>query len=168
MSWLIGLITAAFIAISAHASSLVGWTTRTALHTTEHVVVDALPASGGNSVVLGRAIGCCKPGWVAHHIIPESLKDHRVLGKVSFYLDDAANGIALPKKAALHRVLPVHASRHPLYTAAARAHLDAIPENLSVDQTRTALLDVQQILRKCLARGTPIHIQFGAPSPWGC
>jgi hypothetical protein len=123
--------------------------------------------TGGSSLQLGINIG--KPEtdeWAAHHLIPSELADHPVLEKVEFYLDDARNGFALPRRPGVDPVLPIHSGSHPVYTEGVKARLDAVPVTLSPEETEKRISLIQNELRYKLSIGTPIHIKYGAPVAW--
>ena len=117
---------------------------------------------GGDSAVLGEAIlKPPGPDWAAHHIIPTELRDHRVLEKIGFDLDVASNGIALPTKANVSPILPLHSGSHPSYTSAVKKALDEIPSNLPEAQTRKLVDSVQRNFRDQIQKGTPLHEKYG-------
>lgn len=122
---------------------------------------------GGSSTVLGERIGIEKNGkWAAHHIIPVELSDHPMLNKIGMDMDEIKNGIALPTESGVHPTLPLHRGAHRSYTAAVKKELDKIPTNLTVDETRKRVRAVQNIFRKELDSGKPLHEKYGAPNPW--
>jgi hypothetical protein len=125
---------------------------------------------GGDSVALGKAIGKPAEGdWAAHHIIPTELREHRVLEKIGFDLDVAANGIALPTKANVSPTLPLHRGSHPGYTTAMKKALDEIPQNLTEAETRKKVEYIQKQFRQRLEKNLPqaqLHENFGGKWQW--
>ena len=115
---------------------------------------------GGSSVILASRIGT-KTGYAAHHIIPIELRSHRALQKISMDLDEVRNGISLPRYPGVHPTLPLHSGSHPAYTQAVKAQLDAIPINLSVNETRRRINTIQYQFRKKLELGKTLHANAG-------
>lgn len=86
--------------------------------------VAAIPAFGDSlkaGVIANR--GLTKGGWKTlsqagfdkHHIVPQSLKDHPLLGRVGLDIESKINLIGLPNKAGLHP----HANGAPRYASGA-------------------------------------------------
>ena len=115
---------------------------------------------GGSSVILGSRIGN-ETGYAAHHIIPIELRNHRVLQKISMDLDEARNGISLPRYPGVHPTLPLHSGSHPAYTQAVKTQLDAIPKNLTLKETRQQFNAIQDQFRKKLESGKTLHANAG-------
>ncbi|MGX2951564.1 AHH domain-containing protein [Ursidibacter sp. B-7004-1] len=93
-------------------------------------------------------------GHQAHHIIPVQLMDHPALKKISYNIDEAANGIFLrtvdDKVSAMSR----HQGNHDGYTKAIKDALDKI--NLNGDIAKQ-VSQIQDIARKGLSNGMPIR-----------
>ena len=77
----------------------------------------------------------------AHHIIPKQLANGAadppldVLQRVGFDLDNAANGVLLPKT--------IHDSNHPFYTDAMKEALERIPDNISIEKQMEMVYELQ-------------------------
>lgn len=122
---------------------------------------------GGSSIILAERLGISRTkDLAAHHIIPVELKNHRALAKIGMDMDEVSNGIALPMKPGLDPRLPLHRGSHPAYTAAVARDLDAIPPNLSVEESRAAVKAIQDKYRNLLQEGRPLHETYGATNPW--
>jgi len=122
---------------------------------------------GGSSIILAERLEISRvKDWAAHHIVPVELKNHPALKKIGMDMDEVSNGIALPIKPGLDPKLPLHRGSHPAYTAAVARELDAIPPNLTIEETSRAVKAIQSKYRKLLEEGKPLHETYGATNPW--
>lgn len=152
----------------------VAWHWLKGLIAREHVVP---PIRGGSSAELARALNVPE-GYAAHHVIPAELgcarlaastcQPHPVLRRVGIDLDAPQNGIALPTREGLDARLPLHRGSHPGYTQGVSNLLGRIPDDIPVEQQRLSLHLLQEAIKNCLREGVPVHLVFGAPSPWTC
>lgn len=124
---------------------------------------------GGDSAKLAKALGITpKSGYQAHHILPVECKTHPVLNKIHYDLDQAANGIALPGRPGLSDK-PLHSGRHTAYSNAVRRDLDAIPLNLSEEETARRVNAVIAKYRNMINSGKSLYdksLYEGAPDAW--
>ncbi len=90
--------------------------------------------------ILRKRLGITSKSLQAHHIIPYSLRNHPVLKKIGFDINNKINGMALPKA--------IHRGNHPSYTQAVKKELDKIPRNLSADETKNKVLNIISKARK--------------------
>jgi hypothetical protein len=97
---------------------------------------------GGDSTVLrGRLLS--QQGVIdnfggkfqAHHLIPSGVRDLPILRQIGFDLDDASNGIMLPRD--------LHLSNHPEYSAAVSTILRGVNSVQPVDELITAVYAIQ-------------------------
>lgn len=97
----------------------------------------------------------------AHHLIPKSkqFKEHPVLKEIGMNLDDASNGILLPKynPDGLNS-RTIHRGWHTTYSKVVLDRLDKLNDaSLTTAQKRQGVADLQKDLRTLLENGTPIY-----------
>lgn len=74
-------------------------------------------------------------GHQAHHIIPNGVRNHRVLRRIGIALDDATNGVFLRNA--------THLGPHDTYHRAVWAALDQVPATLSLQSTMEMVYEIQ-------------------------
>jgi len=124
---------------------------------------------GGSSKVLGRnlmeAMGLPRStsaaGYEAHHIIPSAARSNEIIMKIGMQLDDATNGIFLPKGRELS-VLSQHSGFHSTYNDAVLEALKNMDVNQSVEVLERAVFELQGKLRMLVMKGTPMYPTNGA------
>ena len=126
--------------------------------------------SGGNSQKLGKnmmqAMGLSRrtkwTGYQAQHIIPVELRDHPVLKKVGFNLDDASNGIFLRKPHNDISASSRHEGYHAPYNKFVEKMLDRIDLNSSINSIQRDVKSLQNNLRKMQQNGIVLYPKSGA------
>jgi hypothetical protein len=111
----------------------------------------------GDRSLLRKVLGLEKgDSKAAHHIIPWAKADHRAVQKAaqggtnSFHLNEIFNGIPLNKS--------VHTGSHAAYSRRVQARLDAIPTNLSIEQTRNAIEQIVNDIKTQMLNNPNTHI----------
>ena len=126
--------------------------------------------SGGSSSNLGKnmmqAMGLRRTtkwkGYQAQHIIPVELRDHPVLKKIGFDLDDASNGIFLRKPGNAVSSISRHSGYHAPYNRFVEKMLDQIDVNSSTNSIRYMVKSLQTNLKKMQQSGIVLYPKQGA------
>ena len=125
---------------------------------------------GGNSQKLGKnmmqAMGLSRrtkwKGYQAQHIIPVELRDHPVLNKIGFDLDNASNGIFLRTPEKSVSTTSRHFGYHAPYNKFVKKKLDEININSSTVTIKTMVKSLQRNLRKMQQNGIVLYPNQGA------
>jgi A nuclease family of the HNH/ENDO VII superfamily with conserved AHH len=110
----------------------------------------------GDRGLLRKVLGLAKgDSRIAHHIIPWEKATHPAVQKAAsgnnaFHLNELLNGIPLNAV--------VHSGNHAAYLARVQARLDAIPTNLSPDQTRAAIEAIINDIKTAIQNNPTSHI----------
>jgi hypothetical protein len=126
--------------------------------------------TGGSSQRLGKnmlqAMGLPRNtkwnGYQAQHIIPAELKDHPILKKIGFDLDDATNGIFLRIPGKNISTISRHSGYHAPYNRFVEKMLDQIDINSSINSIRNMVKSLQTNLRKMQQNGIVLYPKQGA------
>ncbi|MBQ1488188.1 MAG: AHH domain-containing protein [Lachnospiraceae bacterium] len=126
--------------------------------------------TGGSSQKLGKNLmqamglkrGTKWKGYQAQHIIPVELRNHPVLKKIGFNLDDASNGIFLRKPKDDVSALSRHEGYHSPYSKFVEKMLDSIDINASIFSIQKEVKSLQNILRKMQLNGIVLYQKQGA------
>ena len=126
--------------------------------------------TGGSSQKLGKnmmqAMGLRRStkwkGYQAQHIIPAELRNHPVLKKIGFDLDDASNGIFLRKPGDTVSATSRHSGYYAPYNRFVEKMLDQIDINLSTNTIRSMVKSLQTDLRKMQQSGIVLYPKQGA------
>jgi hypothetical protein len=97
-------------------------------------------------------------GKDAHHIIPWGLQTHQIIQKAAkrdglnpFHLNNLINGIGLDN-------VIIHSGNHPTYTNNVKTLLDAIPLNISADETYNQIILVINRVRTAIVNNPNVKI----------
>lgn len=129
---------------------------------------DVIPRRGdrlGRNMLreLGLNPGAGWPGYQAHHIIPNSVRNHPLIQHVGMDFDHAANGIFLPSTRSGSRFsqLPLHRYEHDAYNTAMAAQLDRISLSLPRKEQIERIIAVREHARRGILLG--IGLRRGTP-----
>jgi len=104
-----------------------------------------------NSQELGKNVTgqCGWPGKQAHHVIPETLENHKLLKDIDFKINSASNGIMLPEASNVY--ISEHLGGHAVYTRAVKKELDHIEKKyVNQGDRKRAVQDLQRNLDSAL------------------
>lgn len=113
--------------------------------------------------------------WQAHHIIPVDLRDHPVLVKAKYEINNVYNGIYLPEDVDVSRRYPqmggrsFHKGYHKKYSDEVRKALDRlslISHKLTSLQMFDKLMTINQYLRSKLMNGHVLYGEKTTVSTW--
>ena len=125
---------------------------------------------GGNSQKLGKnmmqAMGLRRStkwtGYQAQHLIPVELRDHPILKKIGFDLDDATNGLFLRKPKNDVSASSRHSGYHGPYNRFVEKMLDSIDINSSINSIQKEVKSLQNNLRKMQQSGITLYPNQGS------
>ena len=126
--------------------------------------------TGGSSQKLGKnmmqAMGLSRrtkwTGYQAQHIIPVELREHPVLKKIGFDLDNASNGIFLRKPKNDVSATSRHSGYHAPYNKFVEKKLDSIDINSSINSIQKEVKSLQKNLRKMQQTGVTLYPKQGS------
>ncbi len=126
--------------------------------------------TGGDSQKLGKnmmqAMGLSRrtkwTGYQAQHVIPVELRDHPVLKKMGFDLDNASNGMFLRKPRSDVSASSRHEGYHAPYNKFVEKMLDGIDINSSINSIQKEVKSLQRNLIKMQQSGIVLYPKQGA------
>lgn len=107
--------------------------------------------TGGDSTKLGKNMmeamgqkrGMRWTGYQAQHIIPAEMSHHPVLRKIGIDLDDASNGLFLPRPSDDVSALARHIGYHSTYNEFVKKQLDALDISQNSEILQQQVLNLQ-------------------------
>lgn len=118
-------------------------------------IVNDVVEFGSSGSKLRTVLGITASNFQAHHIIPWAKRGHRAIQKAAksdkvFHMNEALNGIPMHND--------FHLGNHPHYSNLVQQYLDAIPNNLTPDQTFDAISNLIEEIRTAIKNNPTTHI----------